>query len=136
MNMRFLLPLLIALLVFSVGCRKTAVTPSGGPAAEIQAIFTVQDMREAILKGCADKNWRAVEIDAQTIEATMDVRGKRSVVVSIPYTATSYTINYKSSVKMKYKAKSDGGAAVHGAYNRWVKSLDQSIQAQIGQKKK
>ena len=136
MNMRFLLPLLITLLVFSVGCRRTAVTPSGGPAAaEIQQNFTVQDMREAILKGCADKNWRAAETDAQTIEATMD-HGRRSVVVSIPYTASSYTINYKSSVKMSYRSKSDGGVAIHGAYNRWVKSLEQSIQAQIGKKKK
>ena len=50
--------------------------------------------------------------------------------------SASYTINYKSSVRMKYKAKSDGGVAIHGACNRWVKSLDQSIQAQIGQKKK
>ena len=138
MNMRFLLLLLIALLVFSVGCRRTAnvATPSGGAGAVVaQDSFTAQDMRAAILKGCADKNWRAVEIDANTIEATTIVRGKHTVVVSIPYTAASYTINYKSSTNMNYKAKSDGTFSIHPNYNKWVNNLEQAIRMNIAQKK-
>ncbi|MCL1985623.1 MAG: hypothetical protein FWG59_04165 [Betaproteobacteria bacterium] len=138
MNTRFLLTLLIALLMLSVGCRKTSnvATPSGGSgAAMAQEHFTLQDMRDAILKGCADKNWRAVETDANTIEATNIVRNKHTVVVSIPYTAKSYSINYKSSSNMGYKAKSDGTFSIHPNYNNWVNNLDKAIRANIAQKK-
>ena len=138
MKTRFLLLLLIALLAVAAGCRRTSnvATPSGGAAAATaQASFSAQDMREAILKGCADKNWRAVETDANTIEATNTVRGKHTVVVSIPYTAASYSINYKSSSNMGYKAKSDGSFSIHPNYNNWVGNLDKAIRAHIAQKK-
>jgi hypothetical protein len=136
MNIRFLLLLLIALLIFSIGCRRTAVAPGGGaPPSAVQANFTVEDMREAILKGCLDAGWQAAQIDANTIDATIVVRGKHTVVVSIPYTAESYAINYKSSINMAYKDKSDGGVAIHGAYNRWVDNLHAAIEKQIAQKK-
>ena len=138
MNMRFLLLVLIALLAFSAGCRRTSnvATPSGGAgAAMAQDSFTAQDMRAAILKGCADKNWRAVEVDAHTIEATNLVRGKHTVVVSIPYTAQAYAINYKSSSNMGYKAKSDGTFSIHPNYNKWVNNLEQAIRMNIAQKK-
>jgi hypothetical protein len=136
MSMRFLLLLLIVLLVFSIGCRRTAVAPGGGaPPAAVQESFTAADMREAVLKGCLDAGWQAAEIDANTIEATIVVRGKHTAVVSIPYTAQTYSINYKSSTNMAYKGKSDGGVAIHGAYNRWVNNLHAAIQKQIAQKK-
>jgi hypothetical protein len=138
MNMRFLLLLLIVLVAFSIGCRRTSnvATPGGDSgAAMTQASFTVQDMRAAILKGCAEKNWRTAEIDAHTIEATNVVRGKHTVVVSIPYTAASYSIKYKSSANMGYKTKSDGTFSIHSNYNKWVGNLDQAIRVQIAQKK-
>ena len=137
MNMRFLLLLLVVLLAFSVGCRKTAVTPSGNSAAALlHENFTAKDMREAILKGCANKNWRAADAGADTIEASLTMRSKHTVVVSIPYTAESYSINYKSSINMKSKDKDDGTLAISGHYNKWVNNLDQAIQQQIAQKKK
>lgn len=138
MNMRFLLLLMIALLVLSTGCRRTAnvTAPAGGAgSAMAQESFTAQDMRNAILKGCADKSWRTVDRDANTIEATVIVRGKHTVVVSIPYTAAAYSINYKSSTNMNYKAKSDGTFSIHPNYNKWVNNLDQAIRAHIAHKK-
>ena len=138
MNMRFLPLLLLALSLLAAGCFRTAsvATPSGGSAAAVnQANFTVQDMREAIFKGCADRNWRAVDIDASTIEATNTVRNKHTVVVSIPYTAENYSINYKSSTNMGYKPKADGTYSIHPNYNNWVGNLDRSIRIRIAEKK-
>jgi len=141
MNMRFLFLLMIVVLAFSAGCRTGRVsdmtTPAGSSAVAIdKELFTVQDMREAIVKGCAERNWRVVEKDANTIEATNVVRNKHTVVVSIPYTETSYTINYKDSTNMNYRPKSDGTFSIHPNYNNWVNNLDQSIQKQISLKKK
>ena len=127
MKTRFLLLPMIVLLMFSVGCRKGADTVTlGGNAATAKSDFTSKDMREAIFQGCADKNWRAVDLDANTIEATIVVRGKHTVVVAIPYTASSFAINYKSSINMNAR---DG--KIHPNYNNWVNYLDQAIRRRI-----
>jgi hypothetical protein len=138
MNRRFLLLLLIALLAFSASCRNTSnvAAPAGGSAMVADRGFTLQDMRAAIFKGCADKHWSAVEIDANTIEAMNIVRNKHTVVVSIPYTASSYSINYKRSSNMGYKDKGDGTFSIHSNYNAWVGNLKQAIDVNIAQKKK
>lgn len=61
-----------------------------------------------IVKEGNDSGWRVSEPASNTIEATIMVRNKHTVVVSIPYTATHYSINYKASTNMEYKAKSYG----------------------------
>jgi hypothetical protein len=134
MNMRILLLLMSALLVCSVGCRTTSnVLIPGGSAtmATMQDGFTLQDMREAIWGGCHDRGWIATDRDANTIEASITVRAKHTVVVSIPYTAATYSINYKDSVNMEYRPQSDGTFLINRSYNNWVKNLDQAIRANM-----
>ena len=128
MNMRFLFPVAVVLLAFSVsfGSSSNAAT---------QVRFTAKDMRECIFKGCADKSWRPVDVDANTVEATVVVRDKHVVVVLISYTAESYSINYKSSINMKYKPNTDGTFSIHRNYYNWVNNLDQAIQKHAPLKK-
>ena len=136
MNMRFLLLLMIALLLLALGCRSTNTMerPTGGTSTHMApGSFTHKDMRAAILKGCIDRNWRAVEINANMIEATNTVRGKHTVVVTIPYSASSYSIDYKSSTNMDYKINSDGTISIHPNYNSWVNNLNDAIRAEIDQ---
>ena len=137
MNMRFWLPPLIVLLAFSAGCTRTTsdVLKPGGDIATVQEGFTAQDVRAAIIKGCVAKNWSPVEIDSFTIEAAITVSAKYIVVVSIPYNATAYAINYKSSVNMNYRANKDGTFSIHPRYNNWVGDLDQAIRARIAEKR-
>jgi hypothetical protein len=129
--------LLLALMVLSAGCRAATTKPittlSGSiPESVTQVNFTAKDMHEAIIKGCLDKGWNARDSDVTTIEATIEVRGKHIVVVSIPYTATSYTINYKSSVNMDYNnTRDDGLVTIHYNYNKWITNLDRAIKANI-----
>jgi len=139
MKMRFpLLLLLSVLLALSAGCgrKKHVVTPTGGiPATAAQGKFTLKDMREAILKGCESAQWHTTEIDANTIEAMSSAgKGKHGAVVLIPYTATAYSINYKSSSNMKYESKDDGTATIHRGYNKLVRKLDEAIKAQLAPK--
>jgi hypothetical protein len=51
-----------------------------------------------------------------------------SAEVRIPYTATSYSINYESSLNLK---ASNG--KIHKNYNRWVHNLDHDIQLNLAQ---
>ena len=136
MNMRALLPLMLALPLFFAGCGANSImTPVGTSAgAADQKNFTAQDMRAAILRGCAEKNWRVIETSANSVDAMIIVNNMQTVVVSIPYTATSYMINYKASANMGYTVSSDGASSIDPNYNDWVFDLDKAIQMHIALK--
>jgi hypothetical protein len=139
MKMRFpLLLLLSVLLIFSAGCsrKKSNVPEPTGlvPASTSKNRFTAGDVREAIIKGGAAKKWQIVDMGADTMQATITVNDKRTVVVSIPYTAAAYSIHYKDSTNMGYKAKDDGTFSINKNYNKLVLDLEQAIQKQIALK--
>ena len=131
---KYLLLMVLVLALAGIGCR---VGQSVGafaydfPTAEAHKNFTEKQMHDAIVKGCADTGWRATDVAPNTIEATIMVRNKHTVVVSIPYTATHYSINYKASTNMEYKAKSDGSSSIHPNYNNWVSRLDKAIRQNV-----
>ena len=131
---KYLLLLVLVLTLAAIGCR--AGRPVGSftydfPTVRAHNNITENQMHDAIVKACADNNWRVSEPAPNTIEATIVVRNKHTVVVSIPYTATHYNINYKSSINMEYKAKSDGSSSIHPNYNKWVGILDKSIRQNV-----
>lgn len=93
--------------------------------------LTLNQMREAIARGCLTRQWRVTEVDPNTIEASITVGGTHHVVVTIPFSPSHYEIKYKSSAEMGYKMK-DGVPVIHPNYNKWVHRLDNSIQIEIG----
>ena len=135
MMQKTLLLLMLLLAVISLGaCRKGVppVTAVGSAVSVDQGKkFTEGDMRNAILKGCIEKNWSPVERSPGLIEATLVVRSKHTVVVEIPYTNQGYKINYKSSINMEYTENSDGTFRIHPNYNKWVDYLSQAIRSNI-----
>ena len=131
---KYLLLMVLVLALAAIGCR--VGQPVGTyaydfPAAEARKNISEKKMHDSIVKGCADAGWRVSESAPNTIEATIMVRNKHTVVVSIPYTATHYSINYKASTNMEYKAKSDGSASIHPNYNNWVSRLDKAIRQNV-----
>ncbi|RJX30786.1 MAG: hypothetical protein C4516_08510 [Oxalobacter sp.] len=62
--------------------------------------------------------------------ATLNVRGKHTVMVDITYSTTHYSIQYKDSVNMSH-AVCEGYAFIHPNYNQWVKQLKESIDNKL-----
>jgi hypothetical protein len=87
--------------------------------------MTAADIRDAIVLAAAHKGWTTKDIEPGLLEATLQVR-QHVAVVAIPYSATSYGINYKDSVMLRY----DDGE-IHGNYNRWISNLKRQIERQI-----
>lgn len=128
---KYLLLMVLVLALAAIGCRSGRPVGTFAydfPSAEASKNISEKKMHDAIVKACADTGWRVSEPSPNTIEATIVVRNKHTVVVSIPYTATHYSINYKASTNMEYKAKSDGSAVIHPNYNNWVSRLDKAIR--------
>ncbi|MCR5563749.1 MAG: hypothetical protein K6F46_10395 [Desulfovibrio sp.] len=127
---RVLCSLVIVLAFLPLGCqKKTPMTAAGGVPVAGKTVTAAQ-MRSAIIKGCIERQWKPVEISPGLIEASITVRGKHHVTVSIPYSADHYDIKYKSSSNMGEQQK-NGEIKLHRNYNTWVNNLHQAIQRQL-----
>ena len=50
-----------------------------------------------------------------------------TAVVEIPYSATSYSIKYRSSIDLN-----ESGGNIHKNYNGWIQNLNKGINTQLG----
>ena len=102
------------------GCARTA--PIAQVLSIVSAGHTADQVKTAILKAGQKRDWIMTETGPGMIKGRLQSRD-HSVQVSIPYTATSYSINYENSLTLK---AADG--KIHKNYNRWVNNLDHDIQ--------
>jgi hypothetical protein len=98
---------------------QAAVTSaSGKPLAPDQ-------VKAAIIRAGASLGWQMKDEGNNTIVATLTLR-KHVAVVAIPYTATSYSIKYRSSENLDEK-----GGQIHKNYNGWIQNLTRGINTQL-----
>ncbi len=91
------------------------------------SIFTKEQVREAIIKGCRRRRWVAQPKEEGLIEASIIVRGRRAKV-EIRYDETNISILYKDSYRLNHaKGWFDGEGTIHRNYNRWIAYLYRSI---------
>jgi len=86
---------------------------------------TEDDVRRAILTGLQRRQWTVERADRGQIMAQFTRRGHQADI-TIPYSATTYSIRYRDSHNLDY---SDGN--IHRAYNKWVRKLDRTIQQEL-----
>jgi len=89
---------------------------------------TLDEVKEAIVKGCQRKGWQPVLDGEAQIKCTILVRGRHYAEVAIPYTAENYSILYVTSRELDYNEKKQ---KIHKNYNRWVINLSAVIQQQF-----
>lgn len=124
---------ILSVLLLTVVFAATALVPSTAQAARVQPIENVENapvpsgldlrtVRNAIIDGCAARNWMAREIEEGVMECTVKVRS-HTAVVNITYSTEMYSITYASSENLKYKE-----GKIHRNYNSWVQNLNGDIQ--------
>lgn len=114
-----------ALLVAAMAsCRTTTIlTPQVTlPAGERDEARVAEAIHSAGLR----YGWEMVKDGPGHITGTLRLR-KHVAVVSIPYDANSYRIEYEDSTLLRHK-----GNVIHRNYNRWVNNLSEEIKAQLG----
>jgi hypothetical protein len=82
-------------------------------------------VRDAIVRAGAALGWQMKDERPGMLVGTLYLR-KHVAVVAIPYTASSYSIQYRSSVNLDEK---DG--KIHKNYNGWIQNLTRGINAQL-----
>ncbi|MDB5850654.1 MAG: hypothetical protein JWP29_4406 [Rhodoferax sp.] len=89
---------------------------------------TQEEVRKAIYKAAADKDWVLKETSPGVLLATLNVRDKHRVVTEIRYSAEKYSLVYVQSVNMNEAIDKDGKAVIHPFYNKWVRTLRDQIR--------
>jgi uncharacterized protein YbjQ (UPF0145 family) len=88
--------------------------------------FSNDQMSRAIVTALNDRQWVVQSVKPGMIKAAITVRNRHHAEVDIPYTPTSFEIDYRSSTGLDYK---DG--KIHGNYNRWVNNLRSNILKEL-----
>jgi hypothetical protein len=93
-----------------------------GPANKT---VTAEDVRGAIIRAGAALGWQIKDGGPDKLIGTLVLR-THTAVVEIPYSATSFSIIYKSSINLD---EADG--QIHKNYNGWISNLKKGIGAQM-----
>lgn len=91
---------------------------------------TQEHLKRAIMTAAILKNWSLEDKEPGMFLATLDVRGKHKIMVSIKYTPENYSLTYHDSVNMRY-TKDGESETIHPNYNRWVQDLRKAIQIEL-----
>jgi len=119
--MRKLLVILFCATFLVAGGKNVPIKPV---TSAVRANVTATKVGKAITAAATELKWIPSPINSGTIEAKLLVRS-HELVVDIVYTATEYTIKYKSSKNLNYDEKKH---TIHRKYDQWVSNLDVRIQ--------
>ena len=125
--MRILTSIAIACLALAAGCTVAPIhNVSDSPVVTTSGkSVTAPQVRTAIITAGAALGWKIVDAGPGKMVGTLTLR-EHAAVVDIPYSATKYSITYKSGENLK---AADGN--IHKNYNGWIQNLDRGIRGAI-----
>ena len=87
--------------------------------------LTPDQVRGAIVRAGAGLGWIMKDAGPGRLTSTLLLR-THTAEVDIPYSASSYSIAYKSSSNMQ-----ESGGRIHRNYNGWIQNLNRGVNAQL-----
>ena len=87
--------------------------------------LTPDQVRAAIVRAGSGLGWIMKDAGPGRLQGTLILR-THTAEVEIPYSAGSYSINYKSSVNLQ-----EASGNIHRNYNGWILNLTRGINAQL-----
>lgn len=115
----------IVLTLALAGCRTSPVYSVTDAPVNSASDVDANDVKKAIISAGAGLGWQMKEVKPGHIVGSLFIR-KHSAIVDIPYSASSYSIQYKDSTELNYD-----GNNIHSNYNGWVQNLDNAIRARL-----
>jgi hypothetical protein len=88
-------------------------------------VLQASQVRQAIVIAGGALGWRIADAGPGRLEGTLNLR-THTAVVDIPYSATKYSILFKSGENLK---AADGN--IHKNYNGWVQNLERGIRTEL-----
>ena len=89
-----------------------------------------EQVNQAIVTAAGVKNWTIAFQTEETLQATLNVSGKHTIVIEVTYSADKYSLLYKESTNMKYGVR-HGQPVIHPHYNKWVQDFRSTIRTEL-----
>lgn len=124
----FAAALAVALTITIGGCARTApiLNLENVPVASNDGkALSAAQVRASIVTAGTSLGWKIVDAGPGRLEGTLVLR-EHTAVVTIPYSAKSYSIIYKASDKLN-----EANGTIHSNYNGWVQNLDRTIKTEL-----
>jgi hypothetical protein len=87
---------------------------------------SVEQVKQAIVMAAASKGWTTAIDQNGAIIATLIVRNKHTIVVTIPFADDKFSVLYRDSSNMNYRS-----GVIHPHYNSWVQNLLTAIHSEL-----
>jgi hypothetical protein len=88
--------------------------------------MTQEQVRAAIIRAGSALGWQMKDEGPNKMVGTLVLR-THTAVVEIPYSATNFSIKYRSSINLD-----ESGGNIHKNYNGWIQNLNKGINTQLG----
>jgi uncharacterized lipoprotein YajG len=119
---------LLAAAIMVAGCAPMAPIQNVGdtPVTAVGSKrLTEVEVRSAIVRAGTGLGWIVKDAGPGKLNATLILR-THTAEVEIPYSTSSYSITYKSSVNLQ-----EANGKIHRNYNGWIQNLNRGINAQL-----
>jgi hypothetical protein len=122
---RVVIAAVIALAV--AGCARMGpiVNLEDVPVAASNSKPTAAQVRQCIITAGTSLGWKIADAGPSKLQGTLTLR-THTAVVDIPYSATKYSIVYRSS-----EGLNEANGTIHTNYNGWVQNLDRTIRTEL-----
>ena len=86
------------------------------------------DVRDAIVAAATSRQWKIDYVRAGVLIGRLNVGGKHLAEVNITYTPQFYSVVYRDSINLNYRASD---RTIHSSYNRWVGQFVDAINLSL-----
>ena len=114
--------LLLSLALLGVAACTTKPVENIQQAAPATSVRGAPEMQKAIVSALNNRGWLVQQVGSTQVQAEITVRGRHHAEITIPYSASQFEIQYRTSWGLDYK---DG--KIHRNYNKWVSILRDDI---------
>jgi hypothetical protein len=87
--------------------------------------------RQAVTRAAQANKWTTEVTADGRLLATLFVRGKHTIIVSVVVQPGVFSVGYSSSINMNYQKGTDGKDWIHPNYNVWVRTLVNAIRFEL-----
>lgn len=91
--------------------------------------LTSAEVRDAIVAAATARKWKIDYVRAGVLIGRLNVAGRHLAEVSILYSPQQYSVIYRDSVNLNYRASD---STIHPSYNRWVGQFVDAINLSLG----
>lgn len=125
--------IVLTLIVALTGCMVPILNVKDGQVKTLSGKeLTLDQVTKAIVLAGMGLKWEMNVVSPGHIIATLNLRGHQAVV-DIPYSTSTYSIMYKSSMNLTPPPTvfNPSGDLIHSNYNGWIENLDNAIRTQF-----